>query len=324
MNIERLPSGSYRIRQTVNGIAYKVTVDHKPSQAEAFRIMAEKVGTMDVSTDMPFKTACDLYIASKSNVLSVSSIRGYRGIMGQISHLFMGKRLSTITLPDVQTEVNRYSVGRSPKSVYNMSGFVMGVLKYYGLHINSPKLPQNVKKSPYIPTKEEVRAILERVKGTKYEVPIKLAVMGLRRSEICALTLDDLDGDVLTISKAKVENERHEWEIKTTKTEKSTRSIRLPADLVNLIHDRGLYIGHPEMINRVLQSVQKELGIEPFTLHKLRHFCVSYLHDIGCTDSQIQEIGGFKTDRVMKTVYRHAMEMDEVKKAAADSLGSLM
>lgn len=45
-------------------------------------------------------------------------------------------------------------------------------------------------------------------RGGEYEVPITLACYGMRRSEICALTPDDLDGDIVHISKAKVMNER--------------------------------------------------------------------------------------------------------------------
>jgi hypothetical protein len=35
MNISKLKSGSYRIRETRKGKTYSVTVDHKPTQAEA-------------------------------------------------------------------------------------------------------------------------------------------------------------------------------------------------------------------------------------------------------------------------------------------------
>lgn len=36
-----------------------------------------------------------------------------------------------------------------------------------------------------------------------FEIPIKLACYGLRRSEICSLTIDDLNGNTLTIDSAK-------------------------------------------------------------------------------------------------------------------------
>lgn len=326
MTIEKLPSGNYRIKQMVNGKTYRITVDHKPSQTEAFKLLAEKVEAHTISADMPFKRACDLYIESKSNVLSPSSIRGYKGIMKAISPLFMNMKLSSIDLPSVQTEVNAYACCHAPKSVYNMSGFIMGVLKYYGVQIQSPKLPQKEKKDPYIPTKEEVSAIFADIKGTKYEVPITLGAMGLRRSEICALELSDLMDNVLSITKAKVQDEDEKWLIKdTTKTTASTRQIVVPDHIADRIREQGyVYDGYPSAINMYLHSVQKRLGIEPFPLHKLRHFFASYMHDLGYSDKQIQAMGGWKTDNVMKTVYTHAMNMQEAQNKAAADFSRLM
>lgn len=54
------------------------------------------------------------------------------------------------------------------------------------------KLPQKVKSEPYTPNQDDVRKILEAAKGTMFEIPISLACYGMRRSEICALTLDEL------------------------------------------------------------------------------------------------------------------------------------
>ena len=320
MTIEKRLSGNYRIKQMVNGKFYTVTVDHKPSQSEALKLISEKINANTISSDMPFSRACDLYIESKSNVLSPSSIRGYRGIMKAISPLFMNKRLSDIDLPSVQTEINAYACCHAPKSVYNMSGFIMGVLKYYGVQIQSPKLPQKEKKDPYIPSKEEVSAIFNEIKATKYEVPIMLGAMGLRRSEICALTIEDLKGNTLSINKAMVQDEDEKWHIKQTKTTESTREIVLPDYLADLIRSQGyVFDGYPSSINQGLHAVQKKLGIEPFPLHKLRHFFASYMHDLGYSDKQIQAMGGWKTDNVMKTVYTHAMNMKEAQsKAAAD------
>lgn len=69
-----------------------------------------------------------------------------------------------------------------------------------------------------------MRKILEYAEGTKYEMPIILACYGLRRSEICALTLEDINGDTVSVTKALVQNENREWIVKTTKTTASIRS----------------------------------------------------------------------------------------------------
>ncbi len=60
----------------------------------------------------------------------------------------------------------------------------------------------------------------------------------MRRSEICALTLDDLDADIIHINKALVQNDSLEWVIKTTKTTSSTRNIVIPVELANKIREK--------------------------------------------------------------------------------------
>lgn len=322
MTIEKLQSGNYRIVEMRNGIRYRAIVDHRPTKTEARDIMEKKIGSFHNS--MIFKHAAEVYIQSKENVLSPATIRGYRSLILNLDDNFMGSRIDQITLPVLQTLINNYSVNHSPKSVRNLNGFVMAVLKYNGSDVKSPRLPQKEKKDIYIPTEEDVKRILQEFKGHRYEAFIVLATMGLRRSEICALTPEDLNGNVLTINKALVQNEKKEWVIKQTKTESSTRKIILPDELVKLLNEKGFYEGNPENLYFNLQRAQKRLGIPQFPLHKLRHFFASYMHDLGYSDKQIQEFGGWKTDAIMKTVYQHAMEMDKVKANMANSIGSLM
>lgn len=327
--IEELKSGSYRITIKVDGKKYRKTIDHKPTASEEKDIIAELRMLSHSHTATPsgtFEWACEAYIDGKSNVLSVSTIRGYRNsIMKHISDNFMKTKLSDMTLPIVQAEINRYAVDHAPKSVRNLSGFIMGVLNYYSVNIPSPKLPQKEAKTPYVPTEEEVKQIFAEIKGSRYEAPIMLAAMGLRRSEIYALTIDDLDGNILTINKAKVQQDDLTWVIKSTKTVESTRQIVLPDYLADLIRNQGyVYDGSITKISKTLIKAEKKLGIEHFPLHKLRHFFASYMHDLGYSDKQIQDMGGWKTDNVMKTVYTHGMRMAEAKAKAAEDINTLM
>lgn len=327
MTIEKLKSGSYRIKQMINGTTYRITVDHKPSNKEALQLIAKQMSVKcPVSSKMPLKRACEAYVESKSNVLSPSSIRGYNSLIKQISEQLSATPINTITRPMVQTEINKYSADHSPKTTANLSGFISSVLAYYGNEIGKITLPQKEKKSPYIPTEQEVHAILDAVKNTKYMIPIFLTGMGLRRSEVCALQIEDLsDDNVLTINKALVQNEKKEWVVKTTKTTDSTRTIIIPDYIANRIREQGyVYDGFPGQIYKRLTDTQKKLGIPHFSLHKMRHFFASYMHKLGYTDKQIQEMGGWKTDEVMRTVYQHAMDMEEAKKKMSSNFGSLI
>ena len=322
MTIDMLPSGNFRIREMRNGKTYRIVVDHKPTKKEAKELIEKEVGGFTDKTT--FRAAADNYINSKSNVLSPSTIRGYRAVLRNLDVSFLDTPLDKINLLKVQALINKISLSHTPKTVRNVNGFVMSVLKFYGSDIKSPTLPQKDKKPVYIPTEEEVKAILSAVKGTKYEVAFILGTMGLRRSEICALTKEDLDGNVLTINKALVQDTDNKWVIKKTKTTESTRTIVVPDYVVSLINKSGVCEYGPHAIYQALQRTQRRLGIQQFPFHKLRHFFASYMHDLGYSDKQIQEFGGWKTDQVMKTVYQHAMEMDKVKQNMSDNINNLV
>lgn len=324
MNI-RKRSGKYQIRKMRDGKSYTITVDHRPTQKEAYELLQERYKlNANISTNTTFNVACRGYIEAKNNILSPSTIRRYGQFINNIPDKLLNTDLATITKPMIQTEINRFASDHAPKTVSNYSGFLLAVLNFYGKEIRGIILPQKEKKSPYIPTKAEVSAIFNELKGSSFEVPIMLAAFGLRRSEICALTLEDLDGNTLTINKALVEVDGG-WVVKTTKTEDSTRTIIIPDYLADLIRQQGyVYNGFPSSIRAHLIQVEKKLGIQQFPLHKLRHFFASYMHDQGYSDKQIQDAGGWKTGQIMKTIYTHAIDMDEAKKKMSDSIGSLI
>ena len=48
------------------------------------------------------------------------------------------------------------------------------------------------------------------------------------------------------------------------------------------------------------------------------------MHNLGYSDKQIQDFGGWKTDNVMKTVYQHSMEMEKTKDEVADIYNGLL
>lgn len=329
MKIEKLPSGSYWIRKMYKGNMYSVTFDKKPTQKEAIQAMAEKLDKVqEKHKSMTFQAAAEEYIESKRNVLSPSTIRGYMGIIRQIPEAFLLTNVHDITALDVQAEINRVAKGHSPKSVRNHHGFISAVLGtfYPNLKLHTT-LPQKIKNKPYIPTDEDIRRILEYAKGTEYEIPLILACYGLRRSEICALTPEDINGDILSITKAKVQGKNNEWIIKTTKTTASKREIIIPTDIANKIYEKGyIYKGYPNSITIYLTKTEEKLGIPHFPLHKLRHYFASKMSFMNIPEEDIMRMGGWETDYVMKGVYRHAMEdkNQEAQRKASEKLKNIL
>ena len=326
MKIEKLPSGSYRIRKMYKGQTYTIVFEHKPTQKEALQAMAAELSKVQGKYEvLTFKAAAQKYIESKKNILSPSTIRGYSGIVRQISDGFLNNNIYDITALDVQAEINRLAESCSPKTVRNHHGFLSAVLGSFRPDLKlHTTLPQKVKSEPYIPSDDDVRQILDYAKGTEYEIPIILACYGMRRSEICALTLDDINGDVVSITKAKVQNENLEW---VTKTTASTREIVIPMEIADKIREKGyVYKGYPGEITKFLAASQKKLGIPLFSIHKLRHYFASKMSAMNIPEEDIMRFGGWETDYVMKGVYRHAMEdkNKDAQRAAASKLGNTL
>lgn len=90
MKIEKLPSGSYRIRKMYKGSTYTVVTDYKPTQKEALQLLAAEMDKIKPTAPakLDFEAAAEQYISVKANFLSPSTTNGYRGILRNISGNF--------------------------------------------------------------------------------------------------------------------------------------------------------------------------------------------------------------------------------------------
>ena len=318
MTIEKLKSGNYRIRQMVDGKYYSLTIDHKPKKSEAEALIHETIKKPQKAVKgLTLSKACEAYNEAKSNILSPATIRGYESTIRNLPEEY-NRSIVEYNSALLQALTNTWAKKCSPKTVKNRASYIYTVLKFHEIDIKPATMPQNIKESEYIPTEQEVSAVLNYMKDTKYWAATMLAVQGMRRSEILALTLDDLNGNVLTINKAMVPNTDEQYIIKSTKTSASTRQIVIPDSVADRIREQGfIYEGDPGGIRKNLIRAQKALGIRHFKLHALRHFFASFMNG-KLTDKQIGELGGWRDgSRVMKLVYQHAMEMEDAKLKAA-------
>lgn len=316
MKTEKLPSGSYRARKTYKGKTYTIVLPYKPTDKELTILFAEKLQEADNPncSDGSFLYYANKYIASRSNVVSPATTRTYNIKINQLSDHFKALNIHDITQDDVQVEINLFSQDHATKTAKTLHGFIASVLNTYrpNLRLHTTFCAQP-KKDEYEPNTKEIKKILEHVKGTRYSIPFQLGVLGCRRGEICALNLSDLKGNELHIHRSYVYNK--EWILKDTpKNESSNRCIILPDSLVKEINEAGtIYDGHPNALNKAIHKCQKDLGIQSFKFHCLRSYFASYAHTLGIPDKDIMSIGGWKTDAVMKTIYRREMEESRKK-----------
>lgn len=318
MNLEELPSGSYRYKKQINGKLIRVTFDHYPNDAEIALAIAEKYQIVNRAVaKQTFEVCCKQYVSVNENILSPSTIRVYNlYIKNALSDTLKSADINDVDNLMIQTEVNLYATNHKPKTVKNYHGFLSTVLKMFrpDLHLTT-SLPKVARYEAYVLSEDEVKRILEASKGTKYHVAFQLGVLGMRRSEVAAVTMDDLDGNYLSINKAMIVDKNSKWVIKNiTKTEEGMRKIYIPDSLRDEILEQGcIYDGAPLMLLKGLNRFQKELGIPTTRFHDLRVFYATYAHSMGTPDAVILANGGWRSDYTMKKVYRKAMDEDKKK-----------
>lgn len=317
MKIEKLPSGSYRARKTYKKKTYTIVLPYKPTEKELTIMFAEKFtnSNSDKKAGGTFLHYANRYIESRNSVTSPATVRTYKGKIKQLSDHFKALNLYDITEEDVQYEINDFFKTHAPKTTRDLNGFIMAVLNKYRKGLAwSIKLPDLEEEDEYVPENKDIKKILKHAEGTRYSIPFQLGVLGLRRAEICALTMDDIEDGWLHINKD-VAYLDGEWILKhTPKTSASNRSFELPKDLLDEINEAGvIFDGHPNALNKAIHRYQKKLGLQEFKFHLLRSYFVSYCHSKGIPDLYIQDMGGWETDRCLKKHYKKKLRSETNK-----------
>lgn len=321
MKCEQLASGSYRVKPMINGKRYSLTFDHIPTDKEINAALMKKIADAPVTSHkahsrLPFADAVKDYIELKIDRNSPSTTREYERLTHHFSDYFCGLDVRSIQQLDVDKEIASWlKKDLSYKTMLNYFKMMQTVIKKFGgATFSMDMLPEKPKKDePYIPTNEDIYKLLTYLKehNSKMLIPIWLGTYGLRRGEVCALDpqedIDFMDA-IVHIRKDMVEDIDHNWVVKEPKTQASKRDVPINPDLADLIRITDWkYTGHPNSINKALQRAQKKLGIEQFSLHKLRHYCCSELFDMGCTETDVMYFLGWEEEsECMRQVYKHS------------------
>ena len=322
MKIEKRTENCYRVRKTIRGVTHTITYDHEPKQAEVLRDLMELEESAPVKVS--FLSCAESYIESKENILSPKTIKTYKSLISSsISDGFLRLKMSQITQQDIQLEINSFALNHSPGTVRNLHGFISAVLgQFRPAMVICTTLPQKRPYEHYTPSENDIKRILDASKNDHpNHICFQLGCMSLRRSEIMALTPEDISGNVLTINKALVQNSDREWVVKSTKTTAGTRKIYIPDTLVEEIRAQGyVYNRHPNKMRQALHRYQDKLGIPRFRFHDLRAYFASYAHEHGISEQTIMETGGWHSAECLRKAYRHSMEKEKAQKNIFDAM----
>ena len=304
MKARQLPSGSWNVRIMCNGRAYSFT---DPDKRRVMRRAAEFAEQCREDVDNPrLADALEKYVEERAESLSPATIRGYNSIVRAIrtQSPIANKRIISLTDRDIRAIIRNIDSPKTQRNYVNLISSATG--RKFSVKFRN-KMPKEVA----VPSDLEVLGLINIFARTEMEIPVMLgAYAGLRRGEICALTIQDLDGDYLHISKDMVLDDYGQWIIKEPKTPASNRTVLLPHHVAERIRKRGhITTLHPNVITKRFISKQEQLGIDPpYTFHSLRHFFASYLHAQNIPDAYVLRAGGWSTPHVMQKVYRHALD----------------
>lgn len=320
---KRLPSGSYRAqvfdyKDDSGKRHYKSFTANTKKEAEymAAEYALDK-NRRRGSINITYGQALDNYISSRSNVLSPSTIREYKRSRKIDLQQLMNVNVQDITQDLIQSAINQESISHAPKTVRNMHGLLSAVLRTYRpeFMINT-SLPQRRPPKLYIPSDNEIKILIEKVKDEDMLIAILLAAFGpMRRSEICALESTDIKDGVIHVQHAMVIDQYNNWVIKDTKSYAGDRYIPIPDFITEKLNTKTGRIIRlmPSHVSDRFIDIQDASGLPHFRFHDLRHYSASIQHAMGIPDAYIMQRGGWGSDAVLKQVYRHALSDTAVK-----------
>lgn len=323
---KKLPSGNWRCRpgytdeKGKHRTASFTEKTKKAAEAAAAKFLVEREHKAQPENKTLGELA-DIFIEDRTNLLSPSTIRGYRTIRKTAFQSITDYRVSLLTKGVYQKAVNEYAEGRSYKTVLSAHVFYNKVLKDNNIFIGEGvKLPPKEKKEIKIPTTEEVAQYLRSISGTRLYLYCLFSVcLGLRKSETLALQWHDIDlvQNTVSITKAKVRNEFGDYVVKQTKTDSGVRRLHLPRIVRGALGEAGAegeYIinDSPKALESLYNRSRKAYGF-PYNFHALRHYYASMMLLSGMPNKYAQEQMGHSTEDMLTKVYQHTFKTERDK-----------
>jgi integrase len=306
---KQLDSGSFRARQTTTFAALW----------EDF--LRFHLASLKPSTAADYKTLGRLYLLPKIGSFMLSDIR-VRVLeelkeYWQASSGVKASRGSQKALSD-----------RSVAKLLTLMGTVFRFAQRQELMDSNPaaaiRKPRAAKRTPYMLTVEDIAKLRAALDVPMERLLIELTITtGLRSGEIRGLTWDalDLNGSRLHVEQAV----NRKGEAGTTKTERSVRTVPLPAYLIPSfktwklacpITDRGLVfpgkgvqpIDADVLLRHVLRRALRKAGLPTeLRFHDMRHMAASLMVEAGVSVKRAQEILGHASERTTLAIYTHTL-----------------
>lgn len=315
----KVSSGNYFIQLRLGGESITVT---EPTERACIRsaqiIKANYLAGLKTQsrakTSLTLRKAIDNYIEDRENVLSPSTIRGYRTIQNS---RFLAHLDTDIQKINWQKMCNAEAKLCSAKTLKNAWRFICSVLRKNGMEPPIVTLPQcQAAEKPFL-SPDDIKKFVKAVHGEPCEIPSLLALSSLRRSEICALTWDNVKSDHIIVKGAAVLDENNTVVYKKeNKNETSARKVPIlipelkkALDAVE-IKEGLVWKGSLNTIYKQVNRVCKKNNLPLVGVHGLRHSFASLAYHLQIPEQIAMEIGGWSDIGTMRKIYTHIAQQD--------------
>lgn len=324
--IKQLPSGAWHTRVLIESRRVSITKDTYDECVAEY--LALKNGLVEArekndGKNITLEGAVKSYIASKEGFLSPSTIAGYEKFRRNMLQGMMKRNIFTVSNDQWQAAIRQeHKAGKSPKYIKNGWMFFSACIVAAGAPRPEVMLyPPEHNERAYL-TPDEIDKFVEAVKGQPVEIPALLCLSSLRRSEILALTWDnvDLKNNAIYIRGAIVRGTDGFVAKKQNKSRKSRRPIPIIPPLLEALQAEPVKSGQVVKMTgdyalTLVKRTCEATGITVVNLHGLRHSFASLAYHLGIPEMIAAEIGGWNDLSTMHNIYTHLAQKDIAKRS---------
>lgn len=357
--VEKLPSGSWRARVSVDGRRLSAT---RRTRNEALGWIREVTGQVEAGLTYDASTTSlgsflEKWLANKATELEPATVEQYN----RTARLYLIPNLGAVKMKDmqparIQAVYDRLlEDGTGARTIEVCHAVLHGCLEQaYKLGL-PPRNPSGVVIVPKVQAREmevwsesEVFEYLYAITGHRNEQLYRLALAtGMRRGELLGLQWGDLDwnGSILRIQR-QVYNFAGGWLFKTPKTDRGIRNIPIGKNLVEHLREQAKIVqalrvvagsswveydlifprgdGQPQTGNQVSKEFDRLIeiyGLRKIRFYDMRHTAASIMLKHGRPPVEVAYILGDSLGVLLQT-YAHYIPMQNT--ATADLMDEIV
>lgn len=337
------------VRYRHNGKQTTTSFDD-PAQAVAFQTNVDRFGSVKALEILNANQPADAltvaqwvekHIDTRTGITK-GVIARYRRILElDIEPTIGAMPLASFKSDDVARWVQGMETAKvSPKTIRNKHALLSAALKSAAAKGHIPVNPCADIRLPRWDAPERVFLSVEEYRAIRAKVPPFwvphlefLVSSGCRWSEMTALTPADVDRDKCTVRVWQAwKVVPGGYELGTTKTKRSNRTINVPKDVLDLPSYSGEWLfsnhrGNPPRTNTFITHVwgpavrESGIGKAP-RIHDLRHTCASWMIKAGVPLGVVSRHLGHESISTTMDIYGHVDR--ESGKAAADAIAAVL